>query len=500
MNTRLRTAVALLAVGASAAFGLPNLDGIALSESSDSYKTASDVVDDTPLGTLEADFDTTRELAMSPLAALELGPTTDVQLQRRTGKVLIDGERVQGPVDIAAVGLSDLGDSFHGLAMVDVTDPANPVELSRIECGEFHNDVAIWRRYVVIGFDGGAGPCPLAGDEVLETAGVYVFDAADPANLEFVAAFDGIADDVLGDLTTGTHNLAIHPDGILYFATAGFDATEPDLGIVDLSVLFEGGELEQVMVPMRDISPLAVDGCHDMGFAFDLQEERPDMMVCPAIGLTHVWDISDPFAPVELSTIANPGINIHHGGRFSPDGTSVLLGDELAGAGAPSGCVAGGPIGAIWAYDVTEPLLPLLTGYVSAAESPGTIETCTSHFYNFVPRNDGDTQLMTGWYGGGMVSHDVTGILGVGATGGAGPEIAHLEPTDAEMWNAYAWYGHVYGGSYTGNTGLFIATLDGYTDTERADLAPYCNDVGIVWGPWGSGDWRKQCRGDDVAS
>jgi hypothetical protein len=486
-----------LTTAASLAFGLPAVMDVttndALAASSDSYKVGSSFVDQTAIGTLTREVPTSRALRMEAVLELEVGPMTDLQFQRREGMHTVDGVETDRVMDLAVLGLSDIGGGFQGFEILDITDPTQPVSLSRRACGDFHNDIAVWENYLVLGSDGfDNGACD--GDVSQTGPGIYVFDITDPARPALVAGFDGASALDRLELTTGTHNLAIHPDGLVYYATAGFDAVEPDFGYVDLTNL-EGG---QVDIPMRDISPTATDGCHDMGFSFDAPIMDPitaaitptDLMVCPAIETTYIWDITNPKMPVQLSAIANPAINIHHGGRFAPDGTTLLLGDELAGAGAPSGCFSGGPVGAIWTYDLTSVRVPVLTGYVSASESPGTIETCTSHFYNFVPNSDDKTLVMTGWYGSGMVMHDVTNLASASVNGlglrpiGAGAEVAHLEPTNAELWSAYAYRGYVYGGSYTGNTGLFIATLDGYTDTSDAELEPYAVDEGTVWGRW----------------
>lgn len=506
MKLRASLAVGVLAAS-SVAFGVVGLGSVDLgNDTIDAYKQASEVVDTTALGTLETDYDVSRDLNMAPVASLETGATTDMQFQRREGGQVVDGEQVEGPRDFAFLGLSDIADfggTTHGLSVVDITDPTTPVEIERLTCGGFHNDIAVWEQYVVIGHDGASAAsgtgCEGAEDlaETPEGAGVWIFDATDPANLDLVAFFNAEGEGGLDLLRDGTHNLAIHPDGLVYFATASFDADNPGFGYVDLNG--DPADWEQVVFPMKDVSPTASDGCHDMGFSLgntyhDVvagpDEDAIDLLVCPAIESTYIWDITDPKNPVELAAIANPAINIHHGGRFTPDGRTVVLGDELAGAGAPSGCFNGGPVGALWTYDVSLPESPVPTGYVSASESPGTIETCTSHFYNFVPNSEDRTQVMTGWYGSGMVSHDLTPLVDQEADVvsvaplGAGPEVAHLEPAGAELWNAYAYRGYVYGGSYTGNTGFFVASLDGYTGTDDAELEPYGVDEGIVYGQW----------------
>lgn len=503
MQFRASLAVGVL-VASSVAFGVAGLGTVdsTTDDTIDAYKQRTgDVIDTTELGTQTAGYDTNRANGMEAVVELETGPTTDVQFQRRTEEV--DGETVTR--DLAFVGISQIGGAEHGLKILDVTDPTDPVVLSSVDCGAFHNDIAVWQQYVVIGSDSGSSVGDgCAGDATKAGNGIYVFDASDPSAPELVADFSGVNPDEVAELTTGTHNIAIHPEGYLYFATAGFDATEPDFGIVNLDDLAAGA----TMLAMNGISPAATDGCHDLGF--DFTGETP-LLACPAIESTFIWDISEPFDPQEVATIANPAVNIHHGGRFTPDGSTMVLGDELAGAAGGSAGGTGGksglPIGALSLYDVSTIAseAPVLTGYASASEgideqAPGAAGTVTSHFYNFVPNAEDTTKVVTGWYQSGMVVHDLTGQMDTPVVGAA-PEVAHLEPTEAEMWNAYAYRGYVFGNSYEGNTGFFVASLDGYTDTADAELQPYCNDVGIVWGPW-TDDWTSECRnpGDPIPS
>ena len=508
MRLRASMTAAVLAAS-SVAFGVVGLGAVETDGGAgiDAHKLPADVVDTTPLGTLETGFDTTREANMAAVAALELGPTTDMQFQRRTTTELVDGEEVQVTRDLAFVGISDVaritGPDGHGFAVVDVTDPAAPVKLAERACGGFHNDVAVWRDYLVLGHDGFPGPCDGA-PEASYAPGISVFDVSDPTDPVFVRHFTATTGVSQTDvLLSGVHNIAIHPDGIVHYAAASFEVDNPGFGYLDLNG--DPAEWENVAYPIRDISPSATDGCHDMGYSFS--GDVP-MMVCPAIGSTLLWDITDPKLPTEIAVIPNPAINIHHGGRFTPDGSTVVLGDELAGAGGGevggTGGKGGAPVGALFTYDLTVPQAPVLTGYASASENlvdgPPTSGVVTSHFYNFVPNAEDAVKVVTGWYSSGMVVHDLSDVARLPVVGGPGvigpaPEVAHLEPTDAQLWHAYAYRGHVFANSYTGNTGLFVASLDGYTGTDDAALAPYCNDVGIVWGPSPDvDDWRDECR------
>lgn len=498
------TLTAGVLAASSVAFGVVGLGGLdtGAATSIDAYKAGvTDHVDTTAIGTITADYETSRTNNMEAVVSVEVGPATDMQFQRRSHSEVVEGEQVEVTRDLAFVGISDINNfsgPSHGFMVLDITDPSNPEILAERNCGGFHNDVAVWQDYLVIGHDGAPGACD-GGDEVSYDPGITVFDVSDPADPQFLRWFPATTGQSMTDsLLQGVHNISIHPDGIVHYAAASFEVDNPGFGYLDLND--DPAEWENVAHPIRDISPAATDGCHDMGYSF--AGETP-LMVCPAIESTFLWDITDPKHPVEVAAIPNPAINIHHGGRFTPDGSTVVLGDELAGAGAPSGCTNGGPIGAMWTYDLTVPQAPVPTGYVSASESPGTLETCTSHFYNFVPNAEETTKVVSGWYGGGMVVHDLTPAVDApiasGGPVGVGPEVAHIEPTQAAMWNAYAYRGHVFGNSYDGNTGFFVASLDGYTGTDDAALAPYCNDVGIVWGP-ATDDWQDECRnpGDPI--
>jgi hypothetical protein len=240
---------------------------------------------------------------------------------------------------------------------------------------------------------------------------------------------------------------------------------------------------------MRDLTrdvTAAADGCHDQGLAFDVETATGDVrdfIFCAAIGTTIIWDITeDATNPVHVATIANPSISIHHGARLAPDGRTLILNDELAGAAAGS-CSAGAPTGTLFAYDISVPEAPVALGYGSAPDLPNAA-VCTSHFYNFIAPSemDGGQQLsVTGWYSGGAIIHDFSRAAGIGPIGVA-PVYAQLTPEGVRSWTAYAYRGFIYSASYGGsNTGFFVAEMDGY-DAEGAEPQPF--DEGTSWSRW----------------
>ncbi|MEX2500963.1 MAG: hypothetical protein WD336_01195, partial [Trueperaceae bacterium] len=424
------------------------------------------------------------------IAELETGASSDIMFQRREGEQVLDGQTVDAVKDYAFVGTVDGDDGFR---VVDVTNPREPVLLSSVSCGGFHNDIIVYEQYVVIGHDGGAKPCPMAAEKggLPTGAGIWIFDVTDPANPEFVHSVGESGFQPSQKLTDATHNISLNPrSGHVYYSTAGFH-TAPVWGAFSLE-----GDVAQNQsheISMRDLTngdaTAAADGCHDQGLAFDVVDatgaER-DFIFCAAIGTTIIWDITeDPLAPKHVSTIVNPSINIHHGARLAPDGVTLVLNDELAGAAAGS-CTAGAPTGTLMAYDFHVPEAPAPIGYGSAPDLPNA-RVCTSHFYNFIAadQNDGGSQLtVTGWYSGGAIIHDFTRAAGVGPVGAAAVH-AQATPEGAAMWTAYAYRGFIYSASYgAANTGFFVYELEGY-DAEGAEPNPY--DEGTSWGPWTGG-------------
>ena len=146
-------------------------------------------------------------------------------------------------------------------------------------------------------------------------------------------------------------------------------------------------------------------GCHDVGF-FIKKDKK--LAACAGGAETQIWDVSDPLAPVTIARTPTPQVFFNHSATFSPDGNLLVVGDEAHGATSCTGI----PTGAIWFYDVSNPMTPVLQGYYGSTRGSAvssfwaTPDTwCSAHMYNFKP---GTRLLTTAWYEGGINVLDLT--------------------------------------------------------------------------------------------
>lgn len=402
---------------------------------------------------------------------------SDMYFQRREGRQRFDGEVIDDTKDLLFAGGDGSSSPDDGrMHVFDVTDPTDPLHLVEIPCQGYHAEVAVYENVMLQGIDStNQTGCTEAAAERFDpdgldqpgTEGIRIYDISDPANPVIVAF---IGPDELGG--AGVHNFTVVPwAGLLYLASSDLAPSGGQFrfGYVDLT----DPEFPVTMIPMNDISPTATGGCHDIG----LDAERK-LAFCAAVEQTFIWDIADPRAPAQVSVIVNPAISIHHGARLAPDGTTLVLNDELAGAAFSPGCL--GPaqetVGALWFYDTSDPAMPVPRGAFSTDELSDD-QLCTSHFYNFIP---GTELLVVGWYESGLIVVDYSGLP-------RGIEHAYLRPGgNASFWSAYYWHGYLYGNSRTLEAdglggGLWVAKLDGVGDAE-----PSPHDLGTVWSPWTS--------------
>lgn len=506
---KLRTTLAAGVLAASSvAFGVAGLGTVdtATDGTIDTWKMQTgDYIDHDAIGSLKTGIDEVPGFYtdnIRPVANLEIGSATDIMFQRRAGEQVLAGETIEDTRDYAFVG--NVYEAV-GFTVVDVTDPTEPELLAQVPCGAFHNDIVVWENYVVVGNDSGSGgTADCAGNDGINPGyGITIYDVTDPADPQFVRQLGENAFMQADKLTQATHNISLNPEtGHVYYSTAGFH-TAPVWGAFPLAGDVETNE--SIELPMgalagRTDGTASADGCHDQGLAFDVETAAGDVrdfVFCAAIGTTIIWDVTeDPTDPVHVSTIANPSISIHHGARLAPDGHTLLLNDELAGAAAGV-CTAGAPTGTLFAYDISVPEAPVPVGYGSTDElnDGADISACTSHFYNFIaPEQNADAKQLsvTGWYRSGAVVHDFTRPAGVGpATPSPFNVHARATPDNARMWAAYAHRGYLYSASYGGETGFFVYELDGYTPgtdgapDELPEPLPF--DAGTSWGPWTGG-------------
>jgi hypothetical protein len=280
-------------------------------------------------------------------------------------------------------------------------------ELAQFDCNGSQSDVSIWKTLVFVSVDGPRqteacnAPSASQGSEGIRIVDVGSLDSPSPAQVAFVQT------------DCGSHTHTLVPDEangrvLLYVGSYPLGAPTASCSVVThrkISVvevpLSNPAAARVIATP--DVSPAI--GCHDVTVLIPRK-----LAGAACITESQLWDISDPASPRVLSHIVNPAINIHHGTTFSFDGNTLAIGDELAGATVPPGCLDGNehlPIGAIWFYDVSNPLAPTLRGTFRIPQAV-TSTLCTAHNFNTVPLRSQRDVLVSAWYNGGTTVVDFT--------------------------------------------------------------------------------------------
>ena len=306
---------------------------------------------------------------------------------------------------------------------------------STIPCsGGGQNDVAVVRPgLLAVAYH--SGRCGTIGGNLAPNgSGVSLYDVSDPGNPVTLGRAHG--------LPGGTHTLTVHPDGnVIYAAPGGLPTngggptTAGDLQIIDVS----NPLAPVVRTPVRGTGN--VPGCHDFSV---VRRADGDLGVCAGLTETQIWDLDDPLAPTALSRIVNPLIQFHHSATTTSDGKYLVIGDETLAA---QECL-GGPTGAMFMYDISNPLTPIPQGYFAIDRNAGNnpisaqdrTNWCTAHIFGFIP---GTRTMVASWYTGGMNVIDWSNPL-------APREVAYwfddggTRETTANYWSAYWHDGLVY--------------------------------------------------------
>jgi hypothetical protein len=336
--------------------------------------------------------------------------------------------------DYAYVGSEDPSIPEGGLHIVDISDPTSPVQVGYLACPAVQNDVAVWQGIVAMAIDSPSSSAvcnPPTGAQ-----GVRVVDARDPTNPVQIAFFN----DVTGGaaLGGGAHTVTtVGNTGYIYVNNNFGDRTD----VIDLNPIFDIPPGPPVMAgSIGSIPDLA---CHDITVA-------GNRAYCAATVRTEIWDITDPLAPLILSRIVNPLINIHH--STAVEGDILVIGDEFTGAEAAFGCMSAGnaPTGALWFYDVSDEANPVPLGFFAPPEVyPGV--RCTAHNFNIIP---GENVVVSAFYKGGTRLIDFSDP--------ANPvEVGFAVPEGAVTWSSYFHDGYVFTGDM--HRGMDVLAITGIT-------------------------------------
>jgi hypothetical protein len=243
---------------------------------------------------------------------------------------------VSAPFD-HAVGM-DSGSAY----LFDITDPVNPVERSKLlpeegsEEDHFGTSCAIHGGVVVVGV-------PSDDPNGLGSGSAYLYDASDPSNPAFIAKLvpdDGVAGDVFGYAVTAGESIVVvgaHHVGDAVGAAYVFDAgTGAQISKIEPAEGRSGTTFGQSLCIAGD---LLLVGAPD-GQGFDG-------------GSVYVYDLSVPANPTEAGQFHSADI-----GDFDGFGWSVAMSGSSALVGAPFEDEACGDLqfcnsGAAYVFDVS---------------------------------------------------------------------------------------------------------------------------------------------------
>lgn len=330
----------------------------------------------------------------------------------------------------------------NGMHIVNVSDPANPVEVALVGCNGKDIDVRkIGERLIVT-----ISSQSVDGSE--DFAEPRCTDGAASGGIRLVDVTNVTAPVVLGQvpLKYGSHTHTPYGNtGLIYNSAynlaSNLLASPMDhhrSEIVNISDPANPKVDGEFMFPATSTSI----GCHDI-----LAEPQLNRAICGGISETMIWDTTDPWHPVVVSTITNPLISIHHSAATTNNGTLLAIGDEYAGVLAPACHPAStAPTGAIWFYDISDATSPKQLGFVPPpAGEPRTV--CTAHNFNFV---EGTAFLVSGFYSAGTLLID--------ATDPTNPHtISQMQQAPTSSWASYYYRGAVFSGD--GVRGLDVYRL-----------------------------------------
>ena len=236
----------------------------------------------------------------------------------------------------------------------------------------------------------------------------------------------------LPDGYSGVHTITPYPGTTLIYASPG--------GRQTLSSSVES--VVDVADPLRPKVVARIEstiGCHDL--SFDIRPERK-LGFCSGIGETQVWDVADPLKPKVLGRIVNPLHPFQHSNIPSSDGQLLFVGTETVA----NDC-AGGPTGALIAYDISNPALPVMTGWYGAQRGesgvysfvtdPGFDELCAPHVFDVIP---GTRTVVSGNGSGGVNVVDFSDPR-------APRELGYYVDDERDYWGAYWFGGRIYANS-----------------------------------------------------
>jgi hypothetical protein len=355
--------------------------------------------------------------------------------------------------DLAFRGTLAFQGRYDGFRVIDISDPADPSELSRVACHGGQGDVAVYGTLLFRAVD---RPQTRAGCHGRDTAdgvpgfeGIQIFRITDPSRPQAIKAVP---------VDCGAHTMTLVPQPsqdrvLLYISSShpGFFGHSP-FGNHCAST---HGHIPIVAVPIdrarqaRVIGSFGIRGghhCHDI--AVHLGVERAAGACWPRL---NVWDISRRAQPKLMFTQRVRGVEGWHSASFTWDGRVIVAGWEPGGGGQPE-CQRADPAVERSVFFFGSGAGRWL-GRWTLRRFQTASENCSIHNYNVVPVADRYV-LVSGNYQSGTSVVDFTDPDAAEEIGFSDPP--PLSPTQVGgAWSSYWYNGYLYESDITRGLNVF---------------------------------------------
>jgi hypothetical protein len=341
--------------------------------------------------------------------------------------------------DIAFWGKLAVQGNWDGFNIRDISDPANPTQVSRTFCDGNQGDVIVWDDIVVRSWNTAAGTPGAFGagltcdGEAVAPGfeGLHVFDISNLANPELVAQ---VAIPCGSHTATGVPDLA---NGRLLVYNSSSSGACPGIDIVEVP-------LDDPASATLLRSEPAGRSCHDTGVILG------DAMLAACAGGNGftVWSLGGPLGgslvdPQMINSVVVPTVTIGHSAAFTWDGDILIFGHE-PGGGVAAECEATDS-DEKKSYFFYEPVSGAFLGKWTLPRPQSATENCSLHNLNVVPLRSGRNVLVHGSYQSGTSVVDFTDPANARELGWSDPPPRPVPPGTpfccdvGGAWSSY-WY------------------------------------------------------------
>ncbi len=303
--------------------------------------------------------------------------------------------------------------NWDGFRIIDVADPANPIQLVNY-AGCAHpsgqGDVVVYGNLLIWTADAPADATNMCGGELagLGFEGVHLFDISNPSSPQYIrkVRMASGGNESGAPSGCGAHTATAVPDPArdnlyLYVGGSSGSCMGMDIVRIKLSDPTQASYLRRANANRQ---------CHDNNVILG----SVNLALCAGGNGFSVFKF-DPSVPADAAGgIANPallysktmgGVGIAHSGSFSYDGKVLIFGHEPGGGSQPN-CQAGGSV-VNKSLFFMDPLTGNQLGVLVHPRPQTDRENCTWHNFNVIPTYKGNIAV-SGSYQAGISVIDFT--------------------------------------------------------------------------------------------